>query len=285
MFFAEDADSLRTISTCPVKQGRPHSQLCPSIGTALSPVHLDTYIENGEYLYGVKLHEIVIDLTPKDEGKRHEPEAEHTDLNKIGFDQKELGGAKTRFRNNVAAIMLVNRLYAERRNPSDEERKVLARFVGWGGLSQAFDERKEDWAKEYAELKALLSPENYELAKGSTLNAHYTSKEVIDGIYHALDRFGVKGNNRILEPAMGTGNFFGFMPQSIAEGAKLYGVELDPITGKIASKLYPNANIQIKGYEDTTFPNDRFDVVIGNVPFGGYTVYDSEYALLPRQKH
>ena len=239
---------------------------------------IDTYIANGEYLYGVKLHEIVIDLTPKAEEEQREPVLEQTDLNKIGFDQKELGGAKTRFRNNVTAIRLANRLYAERREPTDEERKVLAQFVGWGGLPQAFDERKEDWAKEYAELKGLLSPEDYEFAKGSTLNAHYTSKEVIDGIYHALDRFGVKGNNRILEPAMGTGNFFGYMPQSISEGSKLYGVELDPVTGKIASKLYPKANIQIKGYEDTTFPNDRFDVVVGNVPFGGYTVYDSEYA-------
>lgn len=226
---------------------------------------------------GIKLREVVIDLTPRREKERRKPEPEQTDLNKIGFDQGELGGAKTRFRNNVAAIKLVNRLYAERRDPTDEEKKVLAKFVGWGGLSQAFDEKNEEWSREYAELKALLSDEDYERARGSTLNAHYTSKEVIDGIYHALDRFGVKGNNRILEPAMGTGNFFGFMPQGIMEGSKLYGVELDNLTGRIAAKLYPQANVQIKGFEDTSFPNDRFDVVVGNVPFGGYTVYDNDY--------
>ena len=206
-----------------------------------------------------------------------ENESQNTDLTQV-LDQSELGGAKTRFRNNVAAIRLANKLSAENRNPTTEERKVLTRFVGWGGLSQAFDERKEDWHKEYAELKSLLSAEDYEIAKGSTLNAHYTSKEVIDGIYRALSRFGVKGNNHILEPAMGTGNFFGFMPQEISEGTKLYGVELDSITGKIASKLYPQANVQIKGFEDTTFLNDHFDIVVGNVPFGGYSVYDSEYA-------
>lgn len=225
---------------------------------------------------GIKLREIVIDLTPHEE-ERRKPEPEQTDLNKIGFDQGELGGAKTRFRNNVAAIKLVNRLYAERRDPTDEEKKVLAKFVGWGGLSKAFDEKNEEWSREYAELKALLSDEDYERARGSTLNAHYTSKEVIDGIYHALDRFGVKGNNRILEPAMGTGNFFGFMPKDISDGSKLYGVELDNLTGRIAAKLYPQANVQIKGFEDTTFPDNRFDVVVGNVPFGGYSVYDSAY--------
>ena len=128
-------------------------------------------------------------------------ESENTDLNGV-LDQNELGGAKTRFRNNVAAIKLVNMLYAENRNASEAEKKVLSQFVGWGGLSQAFDENNPQWAKEYAELKGLLSTEDYEQAKSSTLNAYYTAKDVIGGIYAALGRFGVKGNNRILEPSI-----------------------------------------------------------------------------------
>lgn len=206
------------------------------------------------------------------------PDAENTDLNEIGFDQSELGGAKARFKSNIEAIRLLKRLDAERREPTRDEQKTLAKYVGWGGLAKAFDERDEKWRSEYCELISLLDSEDYEKAKGSVLNAHYTSKEVIDGIYKALARFGVKGNNRILEPAMGTGNFFGFMPKEIKENARLYGVELDNITGKLAQKLYPKANIQVKGFEQTTFPNDHFDVVVGNVPFGAYSVYDSDYA-------
>ncbi len=226
-----------------------------------------------------------IDYCPNiDEETRQEIEAEsrdwdenkNTDLTDI-LNQTELGGAKQRFNNNIAAIKLVNKLYSENRNPTDAEKKVLARFVGWGGLSQAFDENNESWQKEYKELKELLPIADYEQAKGSTLNAYYTDKKVIDGIYAGLERLGVKGNNRILEPSMGTGNFFGFMPQEIANGSKLYGVELDNLTGMIATKLYPQANVQIKGFEDTSFPNCKFDVVVGNVPFGGYGVADSDY--------
>lgn len=208
--------------------------------------------------------------------EQQQKDSKNTDLTDI-LDQTELGGAKTRFRNNVAAIRLVNRLYAENRNPTTEERKTLSRFVGWGGLSQAFDEKNPDWQKEYTELKGLLSAEDYDNARGSTLNAYYTPKDVIDGIYKALDRFGVKGNNRILEPSMGTGNFFGYMPKEVSDGARLYGVELDNLTGRIAAKLYPQADVQIKGFEDTTFPNDKFDIIVGNVPFGGYGVADSDY--------
>lgn len=204
--------------------------------------------------------------------------SENTDLNAIGFDQSELGGAKARFKSNLEAIRLLSSLYDEDRLANGAERKILAKYVGWGGLAKAFDERDENWRSEYAELISTLDPEDYEKAKGSVLNAHYTSKEVIDGIYKVLARFGVKGNNRILEPAMGTGNFFGYMPKEIRENARLYGVELDNITGKIATKLYPKANVQIKGFEQTTFSNNHFDIVVGNVPFGAYTVYDSEYA-------
>ena len=201
----------------------------------------------------------------------------NTDLTKIGFEQSELGGAKQRFRNNVEAIKLVNRLIISQKEATDEEKKVLAKYVGWGGLAQAFDEHNLAWQSEYKELKDVLDDEEYAAAKGSVLNAHYTSKNVIDGIYKALERFGVKGNNRILEPAMGTGNFFGFMPKEIADGAKLYGVELDRVTGKIATKLYPQAKIQIKGFEETAFQDNSFDLMVTNVPFGGYTVFDPDY--------
>ena len=201
----------------------------------------------------------------------------NTDLTKIGFEQSELGGAKQRFKNNIEAIKLVNRLINSQKEATDDEKNVLAKYVGWGGLAQAFDEHNLAWQSEYKELKDVLDDEEYAAAKGSVLNAHYTSKTVIDGIYNALKLFGVKGNNRILEPAMGTGNFFGFMPQEIASGAKLYGVELDRVTGKIATKLYPQAKIQIKGFEETSFADNSFDLMVTNVPFGGYTVFDPDY--------
>ncbi len=210
--------------------------------------------------------------------RQNEPTKEsNTDLTEIGFEQSELGGAKQRFRNNIEAIKLVNRLIISQKEATDDEKKVLAKYVGWGGLAQAFDEHNLAWQNEYKELKDVLNDEEYAAAKGSVLNAHYTSKTVIDGIYNALTRFGVKGNNRILEPATGTGNFFGFMPKEIAEGAKLYGVELDKITGKIATKLYPQAKIQIKGFEATSFADNTFDLMVTNVPFGGYTVFDPDY--------
>ena len=212
-------------------------------------------------------------IKPTDESTKES----NTDLTKIGFEQGELGGAKQRFKNNIEAIKLVNRLINSQKEATDDEKKVLAKYVGWGGLAQAFDEHNVAWQNEYKELKDVLNDEEYAAAKGSVLNAHYTSKTVIDGIYKALTRFGVKGNNRILEPAMGTGNFFGFMPQEIADGAKLYGVELDRVTGKIATKLYPQAKIQIKGFEETAFQDNSFDLMVTNVPFGGYTVFDPDY--------
>ena len=210
--------------------------------------------------------------------RQNEPTKEsNTDLTEIGFEQSELGGAKQRFKNNIEAIKLVNRLINSQKEATDDEKNVLAKYVGWGGLAQAFDEHNLAWQSEYKELKDVLDDEEYAAAKGSVLNAHYTSKTVIDGIYNALKLFGVKGNNRILEPAMGTGNFFGFMPQEIASGAKLYGVELDRVTGKIATKLYPQAKIQIKGFEETSFADNSFDLMVTNVPFGGYTVFDPDY--------
>ena len=216
------------------------------------------------------------EITPIESTDKSTKES-NTDLTKIGFEQSELGGAKQRFKNNIEAIKLVNRLINSKKEATADEKKVLAKYVGWGGLAQAFDEHNTAWQREYKELKDVLSVEEYAAAKGSVLNAHYTSKTVIDGIYKALTRFGVKGNNRILEPAMGTGNFFGFMPQEIADGAKLYGVELDRVTGKIATKLYPQAKIQVKGFEETAFQDNSFDLMVTNVPFGGYTVFDPDY--------
>ena len=218
------------------------------------------------------------EIAEKQSSEPEREESANTNLSEIGFDQSELGGAKARFKSNIEAIETVKKLYRENRDATPEERKVLAKYVGWGGLAKAFDETDANWKKEYAQLKGLLTEDEYNGAKGSVLNAHYTAKEVIDGMYFALQRFGVKGNNRILEPALGTGNFFGYMPKEIAEGAKLYGVELDSLTGRIASKLYPQANVQIKGFEQTTFSDDSFDVVLSNVPFGAYSVYDSAYS-------
>lgn len=202
----------------------------------------------------------------------------NTSLDEIGLDQTALGGAKSKFRSNIEAIRLMERLYVEKREPTNVEKLTLAKYVGWGGIAKAFDEKDENWQKEYKELKETLSTDDYANARASVLSAYYTPKEVIERMYSALERFGVKGNNKILEPAMGTGNFFGYMPKGIAENAKLYGVELDEITGKIATKLYPNANVQIKGFEQTTFPNNHFDIVVGNVPFGQFGVFDSDYA-------
>ena len=189
----------------------------------------------------------------------------------------EPGGPKTRFKNNIAAIRLANFLDERNAMATDAEKITLSRFVGWGGLSQAFDDRNAAWHREYEELKALLAPEDYEQARSSVLNSFYTPKEIVTGIYSGLGRIGVRGSILALEPAMGIGSFFKHMPEEVAANAKLYGVELDRVTGRIASKLYPEANIQIKGFEETSFPDDMFDIVVGNVPFGGYGVYDSAY--------
>lgn len=186
------------------------------------------------------------------------------------------GGAKTRFTNNVAAIRLLKTIEGENRTATPEEQSILAKYVGWGGIANAFDSRKADWSKEYNELKSLLTDEEYRAARASTMNAHYTSPTVISAIYDGLKNLGFEGG-KILEPAMGTGNFFGAMPENIHNNSDLYGVELDSITGRIAKQLYPSANILITGYEQTNFENNSFDVAVGNVPFGGYKVNDGDY--------
>ena len=197
---------------------------------------------------------------------------------RITDDHLGEGGAKARFRANMDAIHLLKHLESEGRTVTTDEQAVLSRYAGWGAIPEAFDENKGDWIKEYAELKVALTPEEYEAARGSTLNAHYTSPTVIRAIYDALGNMGFEGG-RILEPSMGVGNFFGLLPESMA-GSELHGVELDSITGRIAQQLYPDANIEITGFENTKFADGFFDVAIGNVPFGNYQVFDPEYNRL-----
>ena len=182
---------------------------------------------------------------------------------------------KEKFRQNVEAIRTLVKIESENRIATPEEQEVLAKYVGWGGLPDAFDETKSNWAGEYQELKNLLSPEEYASARESTLNAHYTSPVIIKSIYDAIDKMGFSKGN-MLEPAMGTGNFFGMLPEKMQE-SRLYGVELDGITGRIAKQLYPNADVKIAGFENTDYPNDFFDVAVGNVPFGQYKVADKAY--------
>jgi len=183
--------------------------------------------------------------------------------------------AKEKFRQNVEAIRTLEKIESENRIATPEEQEILAKYVGWGGLADAFDETKANWASEYQELKSLLSAEEYDSARESTLNAHYTSSVIIKAIYDAMERMGFSKGN-ILEPAMGIGNFFGMLPENMQE-SRLYGVELDGITGRIARQLYPNADVKITGFEKTDYPNDFFDVAIGNVPFGQYKVADRAY--------
>lgn len=193
----------------------------------------------------------------------------------ISNDNLGIGTPKEKFQRNIEAIRLLEQIESEHRYANPQEQDILSQYVGWGGLSDAFDESKTNWATEYQELKKLLSPEEYRMARESTLNAHYTSPAIIRSMYEVIERMGFKKGN-ILEPSMGIGNFFGMMPESMKE-SRLYGVELDSITGRIARLLYPKADIQIKGFEKTDYPNDFFDIAIGNVPFGQYKVLDHAY--------
>ena len=193
----------------------------------------------------------------------------------ITEDTLGVGGAKEKFRNNMAAINLLHELELENRLATPEEQETLSKYVGWGGLSMAFDENNAAWANEFQELYASLSPEEYRAAMESTLTAFYTPPVVIKGMYEAIARLGFSEGS-ILEPSCGTGNFFGLLPDSMA-GSKLHGVEIDELTGRIAKQLYQKANIAVQGFEETKLPDDHFDVVIGNVPFGDFKVNDSRY--------
>ena len=185
------------------------------------------------------------------------------------------GGAKAKFRKNMDAINTLQTIELENRLATPEEQEVLSRYVGWGGIPQAFEEGNNAWASEFLELYTALSPEEYEAARASTLNAHYTSPTVIKAIYKCIENMGFTTGN-VLEPSCGIGNFFGLLPESM-KNSKLYGVELDPITGRIARQLYQTANIAIEGFEETSLPDSFFDIAIGNVPFGDYGVADKRY--------
>ena len=194
---------------------------------------------------------------------------------RITDDHLGEGGPKAKFQANIAAIKLLKHLEETTGQATPEQQEVLSRYVGWGGLPDAFDPDNKTWSEEYTQLKELLTPEEYASARGSTLNAHYTTPTVIRAIYEAVEQMGFRTGN-ILEPSCGVGNFFGMLPESMA-GSKLYGVELDSISGRIARQLYPNAHIEINGFEKTQYPDGAFDLAIGNVPFGNYRVNDRPY--------
>ena len=212
-----------------------------------------------------------------DEALHAEPTPEPAGNFHITDEHLGEGGAKQKYAQNIEAIKTLFRLEEEHRGASAEEQEVLAQYVGWGGLADAFDPNKDNWAKEYTELKGLLSEDEYAAARSSVLNAHYTSPTVIYAIYDAVEQMGFKSGN-ILEPSMGVGNFFGMLPDEMA-GSRLYGVELDSITGRIAQKLYPQADITVAGFE-TTDRRDFYDLAVGNVPFGNYKVADKAYNKL-----
>ena len=217
------------------------------------------------------------DAAALDEALNAEPVPEAAGNFHITDEHLGEGGAKQKYARNIAAIRTLFQLEQEHRGATAEEQQVLSQYVGWGGLADAFDPGKDSWAKEYAELKGLLSEDEYSAARSSTLNAHYTSPTVIRGIYDAVERMGFRSGN-ILEPSMGVGNFFGMLPTSMAD-SRLYGVELDSITGRIAKKLYPQADITVAGFE-TTDRRDFYDLAVGNVPFGQYKVNDKAYNKL-----
>ena len=217
------------------------------------------------------------DAAAADEALNAEPMPEAAGNFHITDDNLGVGVPKQKYARNIAAIRTLFQLEQEHRGATVEEQQVLSQYVGWGGLADAFDPSKDSWAKEYAELKGLLSEDEYAAARSSTLNAHYTSPTVIRSIYDAVERMGFHSGN-ILEPSMGVGNFFGMLPESMAD-SRLYGVELDGITGRIAQKLYPEANIKVAGFE-TTDRRDFYDLAVGNVPFGNYKVNDKAYNKL-----
>ncbi len=215
------------------------------------------------------MREITIDLTPR---QREMPQL--SENFRITDDHLGEGGQKTKYANNVAAIRTLKTIEAENRQAMPEEQEILSRYVGWGGIPQAFDERNPAWDAEYTELKSLLTNEEYEMARASTLNAHYTSPVVIRAMYDAVEQMGFRTGN-ILEPSCGVGNFFGLLPETMKD-SRLYGVELDSITGRIAQYLYPQADIMVTGFEKTD-RRDFFDLAIGNVPFGSYKLSDKRF--------
>lgn len=239
--------------------------------------------KNEELSNTMKESEVIAEPEPQNEAEAPKEQPPIDKSGAVNFhiapETEESAGkgfaSKEKFRQNVEAIRTLEKIEGENRIATRSEQEILAKYVGWGGLADAFDETKANWASEYQELKSLLSAEEYDSARESTLNAHYTSPVIIKAIYDAMERMGFSKGN-ILEPAMGIGNFFGMLPENMQE-SRLYGVELDGITGRIARQLYPNADVKITGFEKTEYPNDFFDVAIGNVPFGQYKVADRAY--------
>ena len=227
---------------------------------------------------------IITPIYPKVKSENEISETPKCENFRITDENLGVGGAKEKFKNNIAAIELLKEIEHDfNRVATLEEQEILSRYVGWGGLSQAFDENNSQWENEYKLLKETLSSYEYESARASTLNAHYTSPTVIKAIYEGLENLGFTTGN-VLEPATGVGNFFGMLPESM-QGSKLYGVELDDVSGRIAKQLYPNADISIRGFEEKQFSDNFFDVAVGNIPFGGYSVPDKRYDKLNLQIH
>ena len=244
-----------------------------------APVEPAYTIKTEEYISGEKSglpYDVVFQTISTREPKPPAPVVEAQNF-RITDNALGVGGAKAKFRMNMDAIHLLQTLEAENRQAAPEEQTILSRYVGWGGLADAFDESKAGWTEEYRELAAALTPQEYSAARSSTLNAHYTSPTVIKAMYDAISQMGFQTGN-ILEPAMGVGNFFGMLPEQM-QNSRLYGVELDSITGRIAKQLYPRANITISGFEKTD-RRDFFDLAVGNVPFGQYQVNDPAYNRL-----
>ena len=251
----------------------------------------ETKIDENGHVVSVSVDDIqadtesqeTVDFTPKQEpvqqveSLENEKNVDRQTKHNFHYNlwKMEKGGPKTRYQWNMDAIRTLKQIESENRIATPEEQKVLSKFVGWGGLSQAFDEENAGWSKEYKELKEMLSDEEYAAARATVNNAFYTSPEIAMCINSALVQFGFRGGN-VLEPSMGIGNFFGSMPAPM-QRSNLYGVELDSISGRIAKQLYQNANISITGFENTTYPDNFFDVVVGNVPFGDYKVFDPKY--------
>lgn len=215
--------------------------------------------------------------TVSDDKSTPEVESEEKSQNfTITDDNLGEGGAKTKFKNNLLAIQTLKQIESEDRTATSEEQEILSKYVGWGGLAQAFDSENAQWSKEFAQLSDALTPEEYEAARKSVLDSFFTSPAIIDGIYEALEKFGFNGGN-LLEPSCGVGNFIGKMPSEMAGQTNVYGVEIDSVSGRIAKQLYPDADIQITGFENTNFQNGSFDVTVGNVPFGDLNFPDKQY--------
>ena len=252
----------------PEPEALPDESAAPNEPTATSAPEAFYPADKNDLSYDVEVERLRVD--------QPQPEIPAPPAQNFRITDEHLGegGPKQKFARNIEAIRTLQAIEAEGRSATPEEQTVLSRYVGWGGLADAFDPDKDSWAKEYTQLKELLSPEEYAAARASTLNAHYTSPTVIRAIYDAVEQMGFQTGN-ILEPSCGVGNFFGMLPESM-QGSRLYGVELDSITGRIARQLYPEANITVAGFE-TTSQRDFYDLAVGNVPFGNYKVNDKAY--------